>query len=451
MRQHFLVLQQARNRVLELATEIEGVHGRHARRRVDGPDQGRDADGRRVRSDAPTVTGAARSIARAKPAPTDSRPARRLSADRAVDCVTLRACIAPCPASCCARRCCRWRRCGGGRGRCCAIRWGPTPSGWRARRWRARRLAPARIARSSATRGGPHSGPRRTACSRACAWGRSPTGRRSRRAHRPRTSRRPGRVSKRSRARCWTIPSCARARGCASRRRRCAAPASSAGSAPARRRRPTIRARRATPRPPGPPIRSTKSTRRSWSSRCPPSWRRRSSGRPGTTCAPPRARTSRDDPDDVDELLLTLVDDGLLHSDLAPPIVGARGRRVPARAAGRARRGGRGARARTRARRARGRRPRARRGGRWPRCRANGDGRRRPRRAGPPPAPARPRWSVPPSSVPPALAPLLVRLQDALAPPAAERFAQPALADALDAATELYGGGAFDVAALGDR
>src|SRR6185369_7283656 len=46
------------------------------------------------------------------------------------------------------------------------------------------------------------------------------------------------------------------------------------------------------------------------------------------------------------------------------------------------------------------------------------------------------------------LAPLLVRLQDALAPPAAERFAQPALADALDAITELHGGGAFDVAAL---
>ena len=49
------------------------------------------------------------------------------------------------------------------------------------------------------------------------------------------------------------------------------------------------------------------------------------------------------------------------------------------------------------------------------------------------------------------LAPLLVRLQDALAPPAGERFAQPALADALDAATELFGGGAFDVAALARR
>ena len=46
------------------------------------------------------------------------------------------------------------------------------------------------------------------------------------------------------------------------------------------------------------------------------------------------------------------------------------------------------------------------------------------------------------------LAPLLVRLQEALAAPAAERFAQPALADGLDAVTELYGAGAFDVAAL---
>ncbi len=289
MRQHFLVAAAGAQPGAGAGDRDRGVHGRHAGRRVDGPDQGRDADGRRLRPDAPTVAGRARSIARAKPAPTDNRPVSAIVSD----CVTLRACIAPCPASCCARRCCRWRRCGGGRGRCCAMRWGPTPSGWRARRSRARRLAPARIARSSATPGGPHSGPRRTACWRACAWERSRIGRRSRRANRLRTSRRPGPASKRSRAPCWTIPSCARERGCASLRRRCAAPASSAGSAPARRGRPTIRARRATPRPPGPPIRSTKSTRRSWSSRCPPSWRRRNSGRPGTTCAPPRARTSK--------------------------------------------------------------------------------------------------------------------------------------------------------------
>lgn len=46
------------------------------------------------------------------------------------------------------------------------------------------------------------------------------------------------------------------------------------------------------------------------------------------------------------------------------------------------------------------------------------------------------------------LIPLLLRLQEALAPPAAERLASPALADALDACTELYGAGAFDLEAL---
>jgi thiopeptide-type bacteriocin biosynthesis protein len=46
------------------------------------------------------------------------------------------------------------------------------------------------------------------------------------------------------------------------------------------------------------------------------------------------------------------------------------------------------------------------------------------------------------------LIPLLLRLQEALAPPAAERLASPALADALDACTELHGAGAFDLAAL---
>ncbi len=46
------------------------------------------------------------------------------------------------------------------------------------------------------------------------------------------------------------------------------------------------------------------------------------------------------------------------------------------------------------------------------------------------------------------LVPLLVRLQEALAPPASERLAQPALADALDAVTDGFGAGAFAAGAL---
>ncbi|HEY6477522.1 MAG TPA: thiopeptide-type bacteriocin biosynthesis protein, partial [Polyangia bacterium] len=46
------------------------------------------------------------------------------------------------------------------------------------------------------------------------------------------------------------------------------------------------------------------------------------------------------------------------------------------------------------------------------------------------------------------LTPLLVRLQEALAPPAAERFTSGALAAALDASTEIFGAGAFDLEAL---
>ncbi|HSS39948.1 MAG TPA: thiopeptide-type bacteriocin biosynthesis protein [Polyangia bacterium] len=46
------------------------------------------------------------------------------------------------------------------------------------------------------------------------------------------------------------------------------------------------------------------------------------------------------------------------------------------------------------------------------------------------------------------LVPLLIRLQQALAPPSAERLESEALADALDACTELHGAGAFDLDAL---
>ena len=48
-----------------------------------------------------------------------------------------------------------------------------------------------------------------------------------------------------------------------------------------------------------------------------------------------------------------------------------------------------------------------------------------------------------------ALAPLLFRLQEALTPPAAERTPAAALADALDATTEVFGAGAIDLEAFG--
>jgi class I lanthipeptide synthase len=46
------------------------------------------------------------------------------------------------------------------------------------------------------------------------------------------------------------------------------------------------------------------------------------------------------------------------------------------------------------------------------------------------------------------LVPLLCRLQEAMAPPAGERFGARAWSDALDASTEIFGGGRFDLAAL---
>jgi thiopeptide-type bacteriocin biosynthesis protein len=162
------------------------------------------------------------------------------------------------------------------------------------------------------------------------------------------------------------------------------------------------------------------------------------------------AASAADAGDDADELLLNLVDDGLLHSDLAPPIIGA--------AAG----------AFMRARlEALGEADAARALAQADAALSNGDLRRGATRLASLPGGddddddganlhavlvhrPRGRPTLERAAVERAarLTPLLVRLQDALAPPAAERFAQPAVADALDAVTELFGGGAFDVAAL---
>jgi thiopeptide-type bacteriocin biosynthesis protein len=158
------------------------------------------------------------------------------------------------------------------------------------------------------------------------------------------------------------------------------------------------------------------------------------------------AATAGGDAGDADELLLNLLDDGLLHSDLTPPLVGAPpgehvrarlqalGEEDAARALEGANTGLAGGALAT---------------GAAALATLPGGGAdngihgvlvHRPRKT-----PTLERAAVERAA---RLVPLLVRLQDALAPPAAERFAQPALADGLDAATELHGAGAFDVAAL---
>ena len=67
MRQHFLVLQQARNRVLELATEIEACMGDA----LDGVSIGRIKEetpsGRGLRPDAPATPTATSSARRSQP------------------------------------------------------------------------------------------------------------------------------------------------------------------------------------------------------------------------------------------------------------------------------------------------------------------------------------------------------------------------------------------------
>ncbi|HEV3032833.1 MAG TPA: thiopeptide-type bacteriocin biosynthesis protein, partial [Polyangia bacterium] len=149
---------------------------------------------------------------------------------------------------------------------------------------------------------------------------------------------------------------------------------------------------------------------------------------------------------DLDELLLVLVDEGLLQADVTPPLVGpdaatwmrARlgqlGRASLAQALGGAQR------ALARGDLARGAAVLASLPGGTAAPGVHAVLVHRPSRA-----PSLARAVVARAA---ALAPLLFRLQDALAPPASERLAQPALGESLDVATELFGAGALDLGAL---
>jgi thiopeptide-type bacteriocin biosynthesis protein len=159
-----------------------------------------------------------------------------------------------------------------------------------------------------------------------------------------------------------------------------------------------------------------------------------------------RAGARGADGGDLDELLLLLVDEGLLQADVTPPLVGA-----DAATWMRARlsRLGRTSEAATLRRAqltlargdlARGAAALATLPGASPAAGVHGVLVHRPRRA-----PTLARDVVERAA---ALAPVLFRLQEALAPPASERLSQPALTEALDAATELGGAGALDLGAL---
>ncbi len=133
------------------------------------------------------------------------------------------------------------------------------------------------------------------------------------------------------------------------------------------------------------------------------------------------ARLQDEDDLDLDDLLLTLIDDGLLQTDLAPPLVGA----PPARHL-------------------------------LERLRGLGLAEPRDELSPGPDAHAvlvhRPRR--PPTLGRAAaaraarLVPLLLGLQEALAPPVSERLGSTAVAQALDAVTEVFGAGAFDLESL---
>ena len=158
-----------------------------------------------------------------------------------------------------------------------------------------------------------------------------------------------------------------------------------------------------------------------------------------------RALARGDDDADADELLLVLIDDGLLQTDLAPPLVGAApGERLRDRLAAIGWTDGARLLETALAALTEGDLGR----GRAALAALPGQSERdihavlvhRPRRA-----PRLERAAVERAA---RLVPLLVRLQEALTPPAAERFASRAIADALDASTEIFGAGAFDLAAL---
>ncbi len=167
-----------------------------------------------------------------------------------------------------------------------------------------------------------------------------------------------------------------------------------------------------------------------------------------TSWARARRATRTSDAHEADELLLLLVDDGLLKTDLVPPLVGDA---ASAWMRARLERLGNGALARdlTRATTLLARGELAR--GAAALAALPGVGApddqavqavlvHRPRRPTTLSSAAVARAA--------ALAPLLFRLQDALAPPAAERLAQPALDEALDAITEIHGAGALELGAV---
>jgi thiopeptide-type bacteriocin biosynthesis protein len=159
------------------------------------------------------------------------------------------------------------------------------------------------------------------------------------------------------------------------------------------------------------------------------------------------ARARGADDLDLDELLLLLVDRGLLHADLTPPLIGPPAgawMRARLKALARAHEGttlGQALAALRQADLAAGIESLRTLPGASDAAAVHGVLVHQPRR---PPALAR---AVVERAA--ALAPLLFRLQDALSPPAAERLTQPALDGALQVTTELFGTGALDLGALG--
>ena len=164
-----------------------------------------------------------------------------------------------------------------------------------------------------------------------------------------------------------------------------------------------------------------------------------------------------EDFDDLDEVLETMIDDGLLHLDLIPPLVGpepgawmhARLARIPAAGSvadqlaavlSAARTGDvLAAKAALEGLPARARRADAGTGGAPP------SGLDATLVFRPPRPQTLARAAVKRAA---ALAPLLFRLQEALVPPIAERTPGRTLADALDATTEVFGAGALDLGAM---